>query len=86
MLFLLNTGISLSMESVGALFPLYVQSLGASIVEVGLLLSAAGLFSTAIMLPSGWMADRFGRKPTLILSVALSSFPPLLYTFATDWR
>jgi len=86
MLFMLNTGFSLSMESVNALFPLYVQSLGASILEVGLLLSAAGLFSTAIMLPSGWMSDRFGRKRTMLISVALAIFPPLLYTFTTNWR
>jgi len=76
----------LAMESVNALFPLYVQSLGASVLEVGLLLSAAGLVATAVMLPSGWMSDRFGCKPALILSVALASFPPLLYTLATDWR
>ncbi len=86
MLFMLNVGNALGMECVNALFPLYVQSLGATILEVGLLLSAAGVFSTAIMLPSGWMCDRFGRKPTLVLSVALASFPPLLYAFATDWR
>jgi len=86
MLFALNTGTAVAMESVNALFPLYVQSLGASILEVGLLLSAAGLFSTALMSPSGWMSDRFGRKPTLLLSVALAIFPPLLYTIATDWH
>lgn len=85
MLFLLNIGVSLGMESVNALFPLYVQSLGASILEVGLLLSIAGLFSTIIMLPSGWVSDRFGRKLTLVLSVVLASFPPFLYTYATDW-
>jgi len=86
MLFMLNVGISIEMESVNALFPLYVQSLGASILEVGFLLSAAGLFATALMLPSGWMSDRFGKKPTLVLSVAIASFPPMLYTFATDWH
>ncbi|MEM2905295.1 MAG: MFS transporter [Candidatus Bathyarchaeia archaeon] len=86
MLFLLNTGNALAMEAVNALFPLYVQSLGATVLEVGLLLSASGLVSTAVMLPSGWMSDRFGRKPTLVLSVALASFPPLLYTFVADWR
>jgi DHA1 family multidrug resistance protein-like MFS transporter len=85
MLFLLNIGVSLGMESVNALFPLYVQSLGASILEVGLLLSIAGLFSTIIMLPSGWVSDRFGRKLTLVLSVVLASFPPFLYTYATNW-
>jgi len=86
MLFMLNTGVALSMESVNALFPLYIQSLGASILEVGLLLSASGLFATAIMLPSGWMSDRFGTKLTLVLSGALASFPPFLYTLATDWQ
>ncbi|MEM2926483.1 MAG: MFS transporter [Candidatus Bathyarchaeia archaeon] len=86
MLFLLNAGISLSMESVNALFPLYVESLGASILEVGLLLSVSGFLSTALMLPSGWMSDKFGRRLMLILSVILAAFPPLLYTQSTDWR
>lgn len=86
MLFLLNVGVSLSMESVAAFFPLYVQSLGASVLEVGLLLSGAGLFSTVLMLPSGWMSDRIGRKITLALSVVLASFPPLFYTGVTNWR
>ncbi len=75
MLFMLNVGVSIEIESVNALFPLYVQSLGASILEVGFLLSAAGLFSTALMLPSGWLSDRFGKKPTLVLSVAIAELP-----------
>lgn len=85
-LFLLNTGFSLSMESVNALFPLYVQSLGASIPEVGFLLTASGLLSTSLMLFTGYMCDKFGRKSTMFLSVILACFPPLLYTFTTDWR
>ncbi len=86
MLFFVNVGFSVGTEAVNAFFPLYLQNLGASILEVGFFLSISGVVATVVMLVSGWMSDRFGRKKIMILGLVLTFFPPLLYTLVVDWR
>ncbi len=84
-LFLVNAGLSLGMELIGAIFPLFVQSLGATVFEVSLILSASGFVSTLLMAPSGFLSDRYGRKKLIVVSTVLAFFPPVLYTFVREW-
>ncbi len=48
--------------------PLYLQQLGADPVLIGILLGVNGLVMTLSQIPSGLLADRFGRRPVLWLS------------------
>jgi MFS family permease len=48
--------------------PLYLQQLGADPVEIGLILAAAGGMMTIAHIPAGYLADRIGRKPLLLVS------------------
>ncbi len=62
--------------------PLYVEHLGASSVQVGLILS---LYAVAmlIFLPAwGWLSDRIGRRPVLLTSLAGTVVSFLLLAFA----
>lgn len=48
--------------------PLYLQQLGASPIVIGNILGIAGIAMTVAHLPAGYLADRFGRRPLLILA------------------
>ncbi len=66
-------------------FPLYVRSLHADYVQLGVVLSALMGFAALVPLIGGFLADRFDRKKILILSWTPWIFAPLIYSFATNW-
>ncbi len=84
-LFLVNLGIALSSELIMPLQPLFIQSLGASVVEVGLVLSVSGFAATALIIPSSLIAERYGNRTVIVLSVVFASISVLLYTVAKNW-
>ena len=86
LLFALNIAIGFSAQFITPLFPLYLEGLGASEMEIGLVLSLASILATALMLPSGLLMNRIGKKKTLLVSVVLAALPPLLISFMDDWR
>ncbi len=62
-----------------ALFPLYLSSTmreGADVI--GVTLSTYLVADILTRTPAGWSADRFGRKPLLLLGVLFSALPLLL--------
>jgi MFS family permease len=66
-------------------FPLYVRSLQADYVQLGLVFSALYGVAALAPIPGGLLADRFDRKKLLILSWAPWIFAPLIYSFAENW-
>jgi MFS family permease len=61
------------------LLPLYLtERLGASVKLVGLVIAAFALVETFFKTAWGGVADRYGRKPIILLGLALSAFAPLL--------
>jgi MFS family permease len=86
LLFALNVAIGFSGQFITPLFPLYLEGLGASEMEIGLVLSLASILATALMIPSGLLMNRIGKKKTLLVSVMLAMLPPLLISFMDDWR
>lgn len=48
--------------------PLYIQQLGADPVLIGTILGINGLVMTIVQIPSGYLADRIGRRPMLRFS------------------
>jgi MFS family permease len=46
--------------------PLYLESFGATPVQIGLILAIASLALVLVHLPAGFVADRFGRKPVML--------------------
>jgi len=84
-LFALNLLMAFSVQLINPLFPLYLQGLGASDVEVGLVVSLSSVAATALMLPSGILMDWVGRRRMLLLSVLLAVAPPFLLVFVRSW-
>lgn len=85
-LFIVNLFTSLYITMVSPLFPLFIESLGASVFEISQVLFWGGLFATALYIPSGLLSDRYGRKKSIALSSLTAGISAFLYTFATSWE
>lgn len=63
----------------------YFQELGFSIGKIAILNSAAALALFFFEIPSGYIADRFGRKNSLILSVIMQIISMIILYMATSF-
>jgi MFS family permease len=70
--------------AVAPLLPHYSDELGLSKTGAGVLTAAypAGTFAGA--LPGGWLATRWGVKPTLLIGLAMLGFSSLVFAFANN--
>jgi MFS family permease len=64
---------------------IYLITLGANSVQVGLVNSLAGVGATLTALPSGWAIDRYGLKKTLYFGTIFMAVGALLFGLATNW-
>jgi len=76
---------SLATNFITPIWPIYIQSLGASMTEIGLVFSASNAVAAVLQIPSGWVSDRHGRRTLHAVGTLLGVFPPLLYTLARSW-
>jgi len=86
LLFIINLITAVCIDMIIPLFPLFIKSLGASVFEISLVLFAQGLLSTVLMIPSGFLSDRYSRKGMIALSTLMLGLPPLFLTFVTSWE
>jgi MFS family permease len=66
--------------------PLYADQLGASRGEIGLLFTTFTVTAALLSLPSGLLADRFGRRNMVIFSLLVLGLSQLLAGFTHDIR
>jgi len=66
-------------------FPIYIRSLQADYVQLGIVFSALYGVSALAPLPGGFLADHFDRKKILILAWTPWVLAPLIYSFASNW-
>jgi len=64
---------------------LYVLSLDASVVDLGLINLAAAIFGAFLMAPMGYLSDRAGRKRPVVISGFIASLGPLTQAVASHW-
>jgi len=77
---------SVATNLIGPFLSLYiVDSLGASVTELGLVIAISDFVTAMLLIPSGTLSDKYGRKKLHALGAFLVIFPPLLYTFASHW-
>jgi MFS family permease len=66
-------------------FVLYAQDLpGATPALMGLALGIYGLTQAALQLPFGWLSDRFGRKPVIIVGLLVFAAGSVVAAVADD--
>jgi len=66
--------------------PLYADQLGASRGEIGLLFSTFTITAALLSLPSGLLADRFGRRTMVVLSLLALGLSQLIAGLTHDVR
>ena len=86
LLLLICIMMSLGMNLTNSLWPLYIQSLGATVLQVSFVISITGIAGTLLRIPSGLFSDLYGRRKIIIISIFLAVFPPLLYPFSDHWE
>ncbi len=70
-------------ESMFLLFqPIYLQQLGATPIEIGIILGAWGAIMTFAQIPAGHLSDRIGRRPMLIAAWIIGIAATLLMAIA----
>lgn len=69
---------------VGPVRVLFAQSHGASLAIIGAMASAFLVSNFIFQYPSGWLADRWGRKQVMILGLFIQAILSLLYLFIAD--
>ena len=65
--------------------PKFLETFGASTPIIGLFGTAEDLFDSAYQYPGGWIADRFGRRRSFIIFIALATIGYLIYLFSPSW-
>ncbi len=68
------------------IWPLYIASLGADPVQIGLVLSIGTLAIAVSYIPGGFLADRFGRRRTMLWSWIIGVIAMPLIAMARDWH
>jgi len=76
---------SFAVNLTGPIWSIYINSLGASMTELGLVFSVSNAVAAAMQIPSGFLSDKYGRKRLHALGTLLAAFPPLMYALANNW-
>jgi MFS family permease len=63
--------------------PLYLEQLGADPIRIGAILGGFGLSMTIAHIPAGYLADRIGRRPLLIVAWILGIVATWMMALAT---
>jgi MFS family permease len=66
--------------------PLYIKSLGADSLEIGLVMSLGPVLMVLGFLPVGILADRCGRKKVMVGGSLMGVFAVVVLALARDWR
>jgi MFS family permease len=65
-----------------ATLPGYIQEIGGGAAQIGLAFGLFSLSAVAARPGVGWLADRWGRKPVLLLGAAVFALSPALYALS----
>src|SRR6266581_5538139 len=69
---------------VGPVRVLFAQAHGASLAIIGAMASAYLVSNFVFQYPSGWLADRWGRKQVMVLGLFIQAVLSLLYLVISD--
>ncbi len=67
-------------------FSLYVKELGGTEVEIGVIQSAGAMAGLVLVLPGGYITDRYGRRKIIIVTTWAVALITLFYALVGDWR
>ena len=68
------------------MWPLFLRDLGAAPQDIGLVFGVGNLVAATCFLPAGYLADRVGRKPILVLAWVMSTIGAAAFLPLQDWH
>jgi len=86
LLFIISFAMSIGMNAISPVWPLYIMSLGATVLEASYVISLSGMAGVFLTTPSGLVSDKIGRRMIILASITLAIVSPLFYILARDWR
>jgi len=75
-----------SIQLILPLFPLFLDSRGASEMEISFVISLSSLATTALMIPVGFLMERVGKKRMLLIGLLIWTATPVFIGSARNWR
>jgi MFS family permease len=76
----------ISIQLIFPLFPLFLESHGASEMELSFVISLSSLATTALMIPIGFLMERVGKKRMLLIGLLIWTATPVFIGSARNWR
>ena len=76
----------LGFGSIIPVMPLYAQSFGVTQFAIGMTVAVYGLARLLVAIPTGQLADRLGRRPTLAIGGLVSAIGNVWCAFATSYE
>lgn len=73
------------LNSWGFFLPLYIEELGADVVQVGLVFTISFLAFSLMHVPAGYLADKYGRRKIIGMGTFFSGFCWLAVSMANTW-
>ncbi|GAB4397715.1 MAG: MFS transporter [Anaerolineales bacterium] len=70
----------------GALLPLYLQDLGASVTQVGLFFTISQIIPLALQILGGWISDSLGRLRAIAIGSVAGIFTYVFLLIAPSWQ
>lgn len=77
---------SIPVGSLTIVLPIYLKRIQFNAVGIGLLFTVSGLVSAGLLFVFGVLADRFSRKPFLVLGTLMPALSYVLFLTSTDSR
>jgi len=74
----------LSRHTTQPIFTLYILDMGASLVQVGLILSVQSILMMVVRIPLAMVANRVGHNRMFLIAFFIQATAPLLYAIAPD--
>ncbi|TVR71587.1 MAG: MFS transporter [Sphaerobacteraceae bacterium] len=78
---LMHLGIGLQIM----LWPLYIASLGATAVQIGVVIGGAAILRTLLVMPAGALSDRFSTRTLILLTTSMMVPGGAIIAFAQNW-
>jgi DHA1 family multidrug resistance protein-like MFS transporter len=75
-----------SLQLIMPLFPLFLDSHGASEMEISFVISLSSLATTVLMIPVGFLMERVGKKRMILIGLLIWTATPVLIGSARTWR
>ncbi|MHA2392890.1 MAG: MFS transporter [Promethearchaeota archaeon] len=85
-LFITGIIVALGLQLIQPLFPIFLNSLNASEIEISYVISLSSIVGTVLLLPAGYIIDKVGEKKMLLIGILLWAVSTLVIAFTKNWR